>query len=228
MLLGSSLHQRLGFCSPAAREHRKVVPTRLAASSGTSSSYNSSNNSSSSNGRNPRFDAASVNSSTSGAFGNGAPGSGARGAEPASPRTMTPAEISSRMVQLNELIAEAGKIVIASGPKGFFRALQATNAVITLAQEYSASGAKDPPQVVLRKLFEKLGATYIKLGQFIASSPSIFPDEYVMEFQKCLDQADPIPYSVVKGIIEKVCVWWGADAGCCMPLCMHAWLSCAW
>lgn len=32
-------------------------------------------------------------------------------------------------------------------------------------------------QVVLRKLFEKLGATYIKLGQFIASSPTLFPEE---------------------------------------------------
>ena len=29
--------------------------------------------------------------------------------------------------------------------------------------------------MVLRKLFESLGATYIKLGQFIASAPSLFP-----------------------------------------------------
>ena len=28
-------------------------------------------------------------------------------------------------------------------------------------------------QVVLRKLFERLGSTYIKLGQFIASSPTL-------------------------------------------------------
>ena len=40
-------------------------------------------------------------------------------------------------------------------------------------------------QVVLRKLFERLGATYIKLGQFIASAPSLFPAEYVAEFQAC-------------------------------------------
>ena len=40
-------------------------------------------------------------------------------------------------------------------------------------------------QVVLRKLFERLGATYIKLGQFIASAPSLFPAEYVTEFQAC-------------------------------------------
>ena len=117
---------------------------------------------------------------------------------------MTQAEINNRMAQLNELIAEAGRIVISSGPKGLLRGMQAATAFISLAQEYAAKGLTDPPQVILRKLFEKLGATYIKLGQFIASSPSIFPDEYVLEFQKCLDQTDPVPYSVIKATIEKV------------------------
>jgi len=28
-----------------------------------------------------------------------------------------------------------------------------------------------------------------KLGQFIASSPTLFPEEYVTEFQKCFDKA---------------------------------------
>jgi predicted unusual protein kinase regulating ubiquinone biosynthesis (AarF/ABC1/UbiB family) len=55
----------------------------------------------------------------------------------------------------------------------------------------------------LRESFEELGATYIKLGQFIASAPSIFPKEYVMEMQKCLDSVRPIPYTTIKNIIEK-------------------------
>ncbi len=59
-----------------------------------------------------------------------------------------------------------------------------------------------PMQVVLRQLFEKLGATYIKLGQFIASSPTLFPEEYVYEFQKCLDRTEPIPWSVIKATID--------------------------
>jgi aarF domain-containing kinase len=57
--------------------------------------------------------------------------------------------------------------------------------------------------VALRKLFERLGATYIKLGQFIASSPTLFPKEYVLEFQKCLDQTEPVEWSVIKRVIEK-------------------------
>ena len=55
----------------------------------------------------------------------------------------------------------------------------------------------------MRRLFERLGATYIKLGQFIASSPSLFPSEYVLEFQKCLDRTDPVDWAVIKSTIER-------------------------
>lgn len=56
-----------------------------------------------------------------------------------------------------------------TGPRGFIRSLQAANAVATLVQEQVLQGQLDPPQTVLRKLFEKLGATYIKLGQVCGS-----------------------------------------------------------
>lgn len=58
------------------------------------------------------------------------------------------------------------------------------------------------PQL-LRNMFEELGATYIKLGQFIASSPTFFPKEYVEEFQHCLDRTPPFEFSIVKKIIEE-------------------------
>lgn len=74
---------------------------------------------------------------------------------------------------------------------------------MSLTQEYLAAGKLDEPPVILRKLFERLGATYIKLGQFIASSPSLFPEEYVLEFQKCLDQTEPVPFSRIKRTIEQ-------------------------
>lgn len=64
-------------------------------------------------------------------------------------------------------------------------------------------GKSLPPQVVLRRLFEKLGATYIKVGQFIASSPTLFPKPYVEEFQKCLDKTDPVPWKVISRTIEE-------------------------
>lgn len=54
----------------------------------------------------------------------------------------------------------------------------------------------------LRRIFEELGATYIKLGQFIASSPTIFPAEYVTEFQACLDNSPTVSYSEIRKIIQ--------------------------
>ncbi|MBI3394402.1 MAG: AarF/ABC1/UbiB kinase family protein, partial [Spirochaetia bacterium] len=65
------------------------------------------------------------------------------------------------------------------------------------------TGKTPPGPRLLRLTFERLGATYVKLGQFIASSPSIFPPEYVEEFQHCLDQTEPIPFSTVRRRIEK-------------------------
>lgn len=52
-------------------------------------------------------------------------------------------------------------------------------------------------------MFEELGATYIKLGQFIASSPTLFPAEYVLEFQTCLDNSPKVPYSEIRNIIQQ-------------------------
>lgn len=63
-------------------------------------------------------------------------------------------------------------------------------------------GDRAPAPKVMRQTFEKLGSTYIKLGQFIASSPSLFPDEYVREFQGCLDQVEALPFNYIQATIE--------------------------
>lgn len=62
---------------------------------------------------------------------------------------------------------------------------------------------RQPRPAELRELFEALGATYIKFGQFIASSPSIFPKDYVDEFQSCLDQTPAIAFSKIRQIVEQ-------------------------
>lgn len=58
------------------------------------------------------------------------------------------------------------------------------------------------PALHLRQMFEELGATYIKMGQFIASAPSFFPEEYVYAFQNCLDQTPPLPFAIIQQVIE--------------------------
>ena len=167
------------------------------------------------------------NASSSGSSSSSASSSGRMKAN----RAGAPDDASKRGAQLAELLRETSRVALASGPKGFVRAMQAANAVLTVTQDFLQTGGNDPPQgelsmarvlhaqwckrstlvpptllpfyaAVLRKLFERLGATYIKLGQFIASSPSLFPDEYVLEFQKCLDRTDPVPFSKIQAVIE--------------------------
>ena len=56
--------------------------------------------------------------------------------------------------------------------------------------------------VMLRLFCEDMGPTFIKFGQIIASSAGIFPDRYVVEFQKCLDRVRPFAFEDVRGIID--------------------------
>jgi aarF domain-containing kinase len=88
------------------------------------------------------------------------------------------------------------------GVRGSWRVLQTTAAVYPRAIKWLLQ-RRQPTPAELRELFETLGATYIKFGQFIASSPSIFPKEYVDEFQHCLDQTPSLPYSKIRQIVEQ-------------------------
>lgn len=62
---------------------------------------------------------------------------------------------------------------------------------------------KQPVPTLLRDAMQELGATYIKLGQLVASSPSIFPPDYVEAFQSCLDSTPPIPFSAIEKILQE-------------------------
>lgn len=55
----------------------------------------------------------------------------------------------------------------------------------------------------LRQAFERLGPTYIKFGQLIASSSGLFPERYVREFQHCLDRVPPEPWPVVEATLSR-------------------------
>eukprot|EP00899_Mesostigma_viride_P007414 jgi/Mesvir1/16674/Mv15076-RA.1 len=128
-----------------------------------------------------------------------------------------------------QLFEEIVSIGLKTGPIGVTRFVNGVEAVSTVGLEWlqaqmrnylpansskvvdlgpltSGNASTDDissPPVILRKLFERLGATYVKLGQFIASSPSLFPKEYVVEFQKCLDSTPAVPFPVVERIIQE-------------------------
>jgi ubiquinone biosynthesis protein len=54
----------------------------------------------------------------------------------------------------------------------------------------------------LRKAAERLGPTYIKLGQIISSGEGIFPSELVDEFKLCRDRVPAEPFRLVREVIE--------------------------
>jgi len=107
------------------------------------------------------------------------------------------------------LIRDIVEAAVDAGPRaGPARTLQAYLAITRTISDFLPQVGRPTPEtfsapVALRKLFERLGATYIKLGQFVASSPTLFPKDYVVEFQKCLDQTEPLEWEVIKRVIEQ-------------------------
>ncbi|XP_068641975.1 uncharacterized aarF domain-containing protein kinase At5g05200, chloroplastic [Aristolochia californica] len=131
-------------------------------------------------------------------------------------------DISSRIqtsVQnLPKLVEDIVQTSLSTGPRGATRLAQGIQAVIGVGGEWLSDvsrtvntnaelrtqmqlGLLSP--LYLRRLFERMGATYIKLGQFIASAPTLFPPEYVQEFQNCFDRAPPVPFGEIEAILHQ-------------------------
>jgi ubiquinone biosynthesis protein len=55
----------------------------------------------------------------------------------------------------------------------------------------------------LRKAFERLGPTYIKLGQILSSGEGIFPEELVTEFKLLRDRVPPESFTTVRTVVEE-------------------------
>jgi aarF domain-containing kinase len=66
-----------------------------------------------------------------------------------------------------------------------------------------AQGRSDAGPAVVRRAFEDLGPTYIKLGQLVASSHGMFPEPYCQEFRKCLDRVRPFSFEEVERTLRE-------------------------
>jgi hypothetical protein len=51
--------------------------------------------------------------------------------------------------------------------------------------------------------FQRLGATYVKFGQLIASAPGVVGDEFADGFRGLLDGAPPVPFHEVRAVIAS-------------------------
>lgn len=55
----------------------------------------------------------------------------------------------------------------------------------------------------LRRVLEELGGTFVKLGQMLSLRYDLLPKEYCDEFAKLQDNVKPMPFRIVKMIIEE-------------------------
>lgn len=85
--------------------------------------------------------------------------------------------------------------------KGGLRVAQTLNVLSRVGGGWLL-GRRPPLPQLLRETVERLGTTYIKLGQLIASSPSLFPAAYVEEFQKCLDRTPSLAFHYIRDTVE--------------------------
>ena len=69
---------------------------------------------------------------------------------------------------------------------------------IRAGESRGAAGAHE-----LRRAFEELGPTYVKLAQLVASSPGLFPDVLADEFRACLDEVPTVPYAQVREVVTS-------------------------
>lgn len=53
-----------------------------------------------------------------------------------------------------------------------------------------------------RRLLERLGPTFVKLGQFLALRPEIIPQEYADELMRLLDRVEPFGWSEARAVID--------------------------
>ena len=59
-----------------------------------------------------------------------------------------------------------------------------------------------PVPVRLRRAFEELGPTFVKLGQLLASRPDLIPESYIEEFERLQDNVSSVPFPQIKAHVE--------------------------
>ena len=64
---------------------------------------------------------------------------------------------------------------------------------------------KDKKQdaVSLRKAFEELGSSFVKIGQIISTRPDLLPQDYIDELSKLQDHVPPFPFADIKRIFKE-------------------------
>jgi ubiquinone biosynthesis protein len=55
----------------------------------------------------------------------------------------------------------------------------------------------------VRRSFEELGPTFVKLGQLLASRPDLVPEDWVQEFERLHTQVSPLSFDVIQTVLKE-------------------------
>ncbi len=68
---------------------------------------------------------------------------------------------------------------------------------------FAAEQADRSTQERMRRAFEELGPTFVKLGQLLSTRPDLIPEAFIEEFTRLQDNVQPLPFDVVRVAVER-------------------------
>lgn len=68
---------------------------------------------------------------------------------------------------------------------------------------YAESQADKTPQERLRLALEELGPTFVKFGQLLSTRSDLLPEAFIEEFTLLQDNVQPLPFEVVRAVVER-------------------------
>ncbi|BAJ64741.1 hypothetical protein ANT_27150 [Anaerolinea thermophila UNI-1] len=71
------------------------------------------------------------------------------------------------------------------------------------AGSVAAPSMPDEVALHLRLALEELGVTFIKLGQILSTRPDLLPPEFIRELSRLQDSVPPLPWEVIRPVIEQ-------------------------
>jgi ubiquinone biosynthesis protein len=78
--------------------------------------------------------------------------------------------------------------------------------LIEVLREVGVAGERPATPEAAREFrlaLEKLGTTYVKLGQLLSSRPDLMPDAYIDELTKLVDEVPPVPFAELEPVIRR-------------------------
>ncbi len=99
-------------------------------------------------------------------------------------------------------VAGISRVLIRHGLGNFSDGFGTGRAKQTGSKQRSASKGLPSPERV-RKIFEELGPSFIKLGQLMSTRADIFPAAYIEELRKLQDQVPAVSFSEIQQVIEE-------------------------